>query len=75
LAGFVELAGWPDRSPAGPFGAYTDYVAPKFIAAALLAALDHRRRTGEGQRVEMPMIEGEYAFRGVWVRSAIRTRK
>ncbi|MER3421182.1 MAG: hypothetical protein C4290_11975 [Chloroflexota bacterium] len=62
LAGFVELAGWPDRSPAGPFGAYTDYVAPKFIAAALLAALDHRRRTGEGQYIDLSQAEASIHF-------------
>jgi crotonobetainyl-CoA:carnitine CoA-transferase CaiB-like acyl-CoA transferase len=62
LAGFVELAGWPDRPPAGPFGAYTDYVAPKFIAAALLAALDHRRRTGEGQYIDLSQAEASIHF-------------
>jgi crotonobetainyl-CoA:carnitine CoA-transferase CaiB-like acyl-CoA transferase len=36
VAGFYDLTGWPDRSPAGPFGAYTDYIAPKFSASALL---------------------------------------
>ena len=46
IAGFSNLGGWPDRPPAGPFSAYTDYVSPRFIAAAILAALDHRRRTG-----------------------------
>ncbi len=25
LAGFFHLTGWPDRPPAGPFGAYSDY--------------------------------------------------
>ena len=47
------LTGWPDRAPAGPFGAYTDYIAPRFTAAAILAALDHRRRTGEGQYIDL----------------------
>lgn len=64
LAGFGELAGWPDRSPAGPFGAYTDYVAPKFIAAALLAALDHRRRTGQGQYIDLSQAEASIHFLG-----------
>ena len=30
ITGFYELTGWPDRAPAGPFLAYTDYVAPKY---------------------------------------------
>jgi crotonobetainyl-CoA:carnitine CoA-transferase CaiB-like acyl-CoA transferase len=62
LAGFGELAGWPDSIPAGPFGAYTDYIAPKFTAAALLAALDHRRRTGEGQHIDLSQAECSQQF-------------
>jgi crotonobetainyl-CoA:carnitine CoA-transferase CaiB-like acyl-CoA transferase len=62
LAGFGELAGWPDRPPAGPFGAYTDYIAPKFTAAAILAALDHRRRTGEGQYIDLSQSECSQHF-------------
>ena len=26
VAGFYDTCGWADRAPAGPFGAYTDYV-------------------------------------------------
>src|SRR5262245_53355302 len=48
ISGFSNLGGWPDRPPAGPFSAYTDYVSPRFIAAAILAALEYRRRTGAG---------------------------
>ena len=48
FAGFADVHGWPDSVPLGA-GAYTDYVSSKYIAAALLAALEHRRRTGEGQ--------------------------
>jgi len=62
LAGFGELAGWPDRPPAGPAGAYTDYVAPKFTAASILAALDHRRRTGEGQYIDFSQGEASAHF-------------
>jgi len=64
FAGFLEMAGWPDRAPAGPFGAYTDYVAPKFIAAALLAALEERRRTGQGQHVDVSQSEAAMHFLG-----------
>ena len=62
LAGFGALVGWPDRPPAGPFGAYTDYVAPRFTAAAILAALDHRRRTGEGQYIDLSQSESSLHF-------------
>ena len=62
LAGFGELAGWPDSLPAGPFGAYTDYVAPKFTAMALAAALDYRRRTGEGQYIDLSQAECSQHF-------------
>lgn len=62
IAGFGELAGWPDRPPAGPAGAYTDYVAPKFTAAAILAALDHRNRTGEGQYIDLSQAEASQQF-------------
>ncbi|MEO8539960.1 MAG: CoA transferase [bacterium] len=62
LAGFGELAGWPDRPPAGPFGAYTDYIAPKYTAAAIVAALDHRRRTGQGQYIDLSQAECSQQF-------------
>ena len=62
LAGFGYLAGWPDRAPAGPMGAYTDYIAPKFTIAAVLAALDHRRRTGEGQYIDFSQGEASAQF-------------
>jgi crotonobetainyl-CoA:carnitine CoA-transferase CaiB-like acyl-CoA transferase len=62
ISGFSNLGGWPDRAPAGPFSAYTDYVSPRFIAIAILAALDHRRRTGEGQYVDLAQAEASLHF-------------
>jgi len=64
ITGFGNLCGWPDRAPAGPFGAYTDYVAPRFTAASILAALDHRRRTGEGQHLDVAQGEASIHFLG-----------
>ncbi len=61
LAGFQYLVGWPDRTPIGPFGPYTDYVGPRFALVTLLAALDHRRRTGEGGRIDVSQVEA-----GIW---------
>ncbi len=58
MSGVQHLTGWPDRAPAGPFGPYTDYPAPRFALTALLAALDHRRRTGEGVFIDQAQAEG-----------------
>ncbi|MGE4605702.1 MAG: CoA transferase, partial [Myxococcota bacterium] len=62
IVGFHELTGWPDRDPAGPFGAYTDYIAPKFNASAILAAVEQRRRTGTGQHIDMSQAEAALHF-------------
>ena len=62
ISGFNELVGWPDRAAAGPYNAYTDYIAPKFNAAALLAALEHRRRTGDGQWIDLSQAEAALHF-------------
>src|SRR5579885_660015 len=62
ISGFHNLTGWADRQPAGPFGAYTDYVSPRFTAMAILAALDHHRRTGEGQYIDQSQAESSLHF-------------
>src|SRR5213080_2162563 len=62
LSGFYEIAGWADRAPAPPYGAYTDYVVPRLAATALLAAVDHQRRTGEGQHLDVSQLEAALHF-------------
>ena len=62
VSGFYNLCGWPDRPPSGPFGAYTDYVAPRFGAVAILAALDYRKRTGKGQYIDQSQAESALHF-------------
>ncbi len=62
VSGFYEITGWDDRPPAGPFNAYTDTIAPRFLTTALLAALDHRRRTGEGQFIDQAQMESALHF-------------
>ena len=56
-AGLVPPTGWNDRAPNGPYGAYTDYCAPRISVTAILAALDHRARTGEGQYLDQSQVE------------------
>ncbi|HZP46725.1 MAG TPA: CoA transferase [Candidatus Binataceae bacterium] len=62
LCGFYNFVGWPDRQPSGPFSAYTDYIAPRFGLAALMAALIHRKRTGEGQYIDQAQAESALQF-------------
>jgi crotonobetainyl-CoA:carnitine CoA-transferase CaiB-like acyl-CoA transferase len=62
LAGFVSITGWEDRLPSGPWGAYTDFIAPRFSLAAIGAALHHRDRTGEGQYIDISQIEAAMHF-------------
>ena len=57
LAGFNHLTGWPDREPVGPFGTITDSLSPRFAALLLASALLHRRRTGQGQHIDLAQVE------------------
>ena len=56
-SGFTFLAGEPDGDPMLLFGPYIDFVAVGFGLVAVLAALDHRRRTGEGQHIDLSQYE------------------
>jgi len=62
LAGLVAITGWPDRAPAGPWGAYTDFITPRYGVAALMAALLHRAATGQGQYIDLSQIEAGIQF-------------
>ena len=57
LSGFYYVSGYGPGSCAPPYGAYSDFIAPRFSACALLAALDYRRRTGRGQYIDMSQYE------------------
>lgn len=62
LSGLHLVTGWPDRNPAGPKGAYTDSIAPRYAMASLMAALVERRRSGRGQYVEISQVETALQF-------------
>jgi len=57
MAGFTYITGWPDRTPVPYTGAFTDFISPRFGAAAILAALSYRRRTGKGQKIDESQAE------------------
>ena len=57
-SGRLSLQGWPDREPVTPTSAaYGDEIQPLVNAAATVAALDYRDRTGRGQYIESSMAE------------------
>ena len=62
LAGSHGITGWPDRPPAGPYGAYTDFITPRFGALALAAAIYERRKSGKGQYVDLSQVEAGIQF-------------
>ncbi len=60
-----HLSGDPERRPVGVGTNYPDYaVNPGHTIVAILAALRHRRRTGQGQRIELAQIESVSATMG-----------
>lgn len=62
LAGLHGLTGWPDRPPAGTWGAYTDFIAPRYGVAALASALLERHRSGLGQHLDLAQVEAAIHF-------------
>jgi crotonobetainyl-CoA:carnitine CoA-transferase CaiB-like acyl-CoA transferase len=58
FSGVAFLWNHPDAPyPAGSALEHPDHIASQLAALAALAALEHRRRTGEGQRIEMSQSE------------------
>ena len=63
--GISHLSGDPDRRPVGVGTNYPDYaINPGHTIVAILAALRHRRRTGQGQQIELAQIESVAATMG-----------
>ena len=62
IAGLYYLSGYSAEELTPPHGPYTDFIAPRFGCFALLAALDHRRRTGEGQLIDLSQYESTLQF-------------
>ncbi len=59
MSGLAHLTGYPDRGPMQPANYYCDYNAGALAAFAVIAAIHLRDRTGQGQHVEVAMLEGE----------------
>jgi crotonobetainyl-CoA:carnitine CoA-transferase CaiB-like acyl-CoA transferase len=57
ISGLYSICGYSEEEPCPPYGAYSDFIAPRFLACAMLAALDYRRRTGRGQYIDLAQYE------------------
>lgn len=65
MGGLMSITGQPDGSPgAGPVKvgvAMTDIMTGLYATIGILAALNHRERTGEGQHVETSLLDVQVA--------------
>ena len=65
IAGLSHLTGEAGRPPIGLGTNFPDFVVnPGHTAVAILAALRHRRRTGQGQKIELAQLESVAATIG-----------
>ena len=64
MSGLSHLTGYSDGPPMKPGNFFCDQQAGVLTAFAVCSALRHAERTGEGQHIELAMIEGEFQVLG-----------
>ncbi|MFN6951174.1 MAG: CaiB/BaiF CoA transferase family protein [Albidovulum sp.] len=57
MSGLMSVTGEPDRQPQKVGVAVTDIFTGIYAATAILAALHQRARTGEGQQIDMALLD------------------
>ena len=57
MAGLSSIHGYPGEIAQNTGGLIPDPISGYYLTATILAALNHRQRTGEGQRIDAAMIE------------------
>ncbi len=58
ISGLIAVTGRAGEPPVPPGSTIVDHHCATLLAMGILAALFHRERTGEGQRVEIAMLRG-----------------
>jgi crotonobetainyl-CoA:carnitine CoA-transferase CaiB-like acyl-CoA transferase len=64
LSGITAMSGLPGLPPAGFGYSYLDHTAGYYAANAIMMALHHRNRTGEGQHIDISQVETGMALTG-----------
>jgi crotonobetainyl-CoA:carnitine CoA-transferase CaiB-like acyl-CoA transferase len=64
MGGIMSLQGEPAGEPMKAAVAFADLMAGMYSAVAILAALRHRDRTGEGQHIDMALLDTQVAWLG-----------
>lgn len=64
MGGIMSLQGEPEGEPMKGAVAFADLMAGMYSAVAILAALHHRDRTGEGQHIDMALLDTQVAWLG-----------
>jgi crotonobetainyl-CoA:carnitine CoA-transferase CaiB-like acyl-CoA transferase len=62
MGGIMSLTGPVDGEPMKVGVAIADLMTGTYAAVGILAALDHRRRTGRGQMVDMALLDTQVAW-------------
>jgi crotonobetainyl-CoA:carnitine CoA-transferase CaiB-like acyl-CoA transferase len=62
MGGVMSVTGPPDREPIRAGIAIADIATGMFASSAILAALFQRERTGEGQRIDMALLDSQLAL-------------
>jgi len=64
MSGLTFTSGLPDSEPAGWGYSYMDHTGGMYMALAILYALIHKQRTGEGQWVDLSCTEAGLSLNG-----------
>ena len=57
MAGLASVHGYEGETPMNTGGLIPDPISGYYLAAAIVTALNHRKRTGIGQRIDAAMLE------------------
>lgn len=61
MGGVVSITGEPGRPPVKPGVSYGDITAGLFLTVAILAALEERHKSGQGQAIDIGMLDCQLA--------------